>query len=143
MKIALCSSILASFLLVSGCAATGEAEDQWDLEEKEERISLDKILGKSKKQKESEELKARIERLEQGNNTTVDPSVNQLPTTTSRSSGGITPPSMNRSSSKPSTNPANSVSYQEWLNAKNGNSTEYKDFKEYQDWLEFKRQQKQ
>jgi len=48
---------------------------------------------------------------------------------------------MNRSTAGQSS--TNSVSYQEWLNAKNGNSDEYQKFKEYQEWLEFQRQQKQ
>ena len=133
-------------VFLSGCAITGEAEDKWDEEEKQPKISLNDILGKSKQKKENEELKARIERLERGTGATPsavvtnDSSINNVPPTTIGNAGGITPPSMNRSSASTSSN--GSVSFKEWQAAKNSNSDEYKQFKEYQEWLEFQRIQK-
>jgi hypothetical protein len=138
MKNILLFTLLISML--SACAATGPAEDQWDREEKEDKISIGSIFGKSKKsaptQAENEALRARIERLERqqglpAGDVSADP----------KSSSDITAPpplGTNTGGYQPSS-PQDSVSYQEWLRAKQSNSDDYKAFKEYQEWLEFQK----
>ena len=110
-------------LLMTACASTGPAEDQFDEEEKEAKINLDGILGKTAAKKkrekakaESDALRARIERLESGQ------------------SGGQ---QVGNANSRGSSN--GSVSFREWSNASEKGSSEYDEFKEYQKWLEFKR----
>lgn len=127
-------------LMLSACASTGPAEDLWDREEKEDKIDLGSIFkGKAKKgqqatQQENEALRARIERLERQQG---------LPASAATSPGGdiTAPPALGSSvgGAYQPANPQGSVSYQEWLRAKQSNSDQYKDFKEYQEWLEFQK----
>ena len=54
------------------------------------------------------------------------------------------PPSIGaQTRSEPQLPDNGSISYQQWLRAKQSNTEEYQDFKEYQEWLEFKKQQQQ
>ena len=96
---------------------------------------IDKAIGKggstTKTSKENEELRARLERLE-----------NQQAGIVTSPSGDITaPPSgaYRAPSNVGGSNWQNSKSYQEWKQAREGGSAEYKEFQEYRDWLEFKK----
>jgi len=130
-------------LMVSACGTTptGPAEDLWDREEKEDKINIGKIFGGDKKkkatEKENQELRARVERLERQQGV---PS--SAPSVPASSSSDITaPPALGTNTGRvyqPS-GPQDSVSYQEWLRAKQNNSSDYKEFKEYQEWLEYQK----
>lgn len=119
--------VLLPLVLMTACAATGPAEDQFDEEDKEPKIRIDGILGKSsakkkakaKSEAENKALRARIERLE--NDRRVGGASN---TNSSGSSNG-------------------GVSFREWSSAREKGSSEYDEFKEYQKWLEFKRYKEQ
>lgn len=123
---------LACVVMLSGCAITGPAEDQWDREEKEDRINLSGIFGGSKSastkkaEQENEELRRRIERLERGASS-APADANNAPANSAASvqQGGATSGS--------------SVSFKEWSNARQKGSSDYDEFQEYQKWLEFKK----
>lgn len=129
-------------VLFAGCTATGPAEDKWDREENEDKIAVKgvgKIFGKNDEvEAENEELKNRIERLEKAQGI---PPENK----TTAPSGDITaPPAITSQATQQSEiNPGDTVSYQEWLRARQQNNDEYKEFQEYKEWLEFKKQKEQ
>ncbi len=91
--------------------------------------------GKKKPSKEDEEIKARLERLEnqQNGNVQIQPAVTN--------SSDITAPPIGSTRTSPSAGASwqNSASYQEWKRAKEGGSSDYQEFKEYKEWLEFKK----
>jgi len=121
--------VLLPLMLMTACAVTGPAEDKWDEEEKEPKINLDGILGKSSAKKEArtkaenDALRARIERLENDR---------QAGATGNTSAGTSNSGSSN-----------GSVSFREWSSAREKGSSEYDEFKEYQKWLEFKKYKEQ
>ncbi len=99
-------------------------------------------LGNNKKsEKENEELRKRLERLE--NAQQGQPQTNNVPNTYQRNPNDITSPPVGGSSLAPSNvggvNWQNSASYQEWKRAKEGGTSDYKEFQEYKDWLEFQK----
>ena len=99
-------------------------------------------LGDSKdSKKENEELRKRLERLENAQGQA--PATNNAPTTYQRNPNDITSPPVGGSSQAQSNvggvNWQNSASYQEWKRAKEGGSSDYKEFQEYKEWLEFQK----
>lgn len=106
---------------------------------------ISKVIGGQKKKKtNNDELKARLERLErqqaQGGQTQA------LPAPTITSSSDITAPPIGSTRTSPNIGGAswqNSASYQDWKRAKDGGSSDYKEFQEYKEWLEFKKLQQQ
>jgi len=133
-------------LILSACSMTptGPAEDKWDQEEKEDKISFDSLLGsKEAESKENAELKARLERLERQQNAgTTAAAASYAP---KPSSSDITaPPAYSNQSTILAVDPAwqNSTSYAEWKRARQNKSGDYKEFKEYQEWLEFQKMKK-
>ena len=100
-----------------------------------------KILKKGNSKKTDKDIKARLERLErqqsQGS-TQVQPAITN--------SSDITAPPIGATRRSPNTNSTNwqnSTSYQEWKLAKEGGSSDYKEFQEYKEWLEFKKLKEQ
>ena len=135
------------FISLSACKVTGEAEDQFDEEDKEPKIGLGNIgIFKSKTKKENEELRARLERLEQAQQTGQTPVYQPA-----GRPGDITAPPVgggNRAplplpQQRPTISPEDAANFEEWKRARARGSSDYKDFKEYQEWLEFKKLQEQ
>ncbi len=119
-------SPLICILILTGCAATGPALDEWDIEESESKINVGALLNKSDTEEQSIEqnaaLEQRIEKLENQTEAKPEPE-------TAAAGVEATPSSDN-------------ASYQEWLQHKSDNSEEYKEFLEYKKWQEFQAQKK-
>ena len=137
------------FISLSACKVTGEPEDPFDEEEKEPRIDLGGIAGgifKSKARKENEELRERLERLENAQRTGNVP-VYQPTNTTNNGDitappGAVNAPVVNRQPSV-AISSQDSANFEEWKRARASSSNDYQEFKEYQEWLEFKKLKKQ
>lgn len=135
------------FFSLTACSlkATGPAEDPFDLEDKEPKLDLGSInILKSKTKKENEELRKRLERLENAQRTGV------TPTYQANSSSDITSPPIGGGNRTPTLqapraaiNPNDTASFEEWKLARSKGSDNYKEFKEYQEWLEFKKLKQQ
>ncbi len=144
------------FISLSACRATGEAEDQFDREDKDDpSLDLGNIgIFKSRTRKENEELRARLERLENAQRTGNAPVYQPTNTTNIRNKGDLTvPPSVGGGPvvNAPVVNQQPSIAissqdtanFEEWKRARASSSNDYQEFKEYQEWLEFKKLQKQ
>jgi hypothetical protein len=129
--------------IISGCAniKTEPADDGYDsnhrnggegwsngppdLSQRWLNKQIDQALGNSNSpSKEQSEVEARLERLENQQNGIVTAPSGDI--TSPPGSGGYRPAS-------------NSKSYQEWKQAREGGSQEYKEFQEYKQWLEFQK----
>ncbi len=136
--------VLLPLFLVTACASSGTPVEEPSSHHprKDKLTSVYKLNvgsifgGSSKKEKneveelkaENDELRAEIEKLKE-NNTSGTAAVAATPANNATLNSGSTD--------------SNSVSYREWLNAREQGSTEYQEFTEYQQWLEFEKQKKQ
>ena len=146
--------VILPIILVTACGTTtGPAEDPFDEEDKEPKISIGGILGgssrkaRAKAKAENDALRERIERLENARQAGGDANTNNASTNTNNTSNSSTanPNPVPSPSPAPvlrppgsSPNPS-SVSFREWSSARDKNSPEYDEFQEYQKWLEFKK----
>ncbi len=101
---------------------------------------ISKVLGgKKRSSKKDDEIRARLERLENQQNGNV-----QVQPATTNSSDITAPPiGSTRTSPNVGSSWQNSASYQEWKRAKEGGSSDYQEFQEYKEWLEFKKLKEQ
>ena len=109
---------------------------------------LNRQIAKLLKKKPAgdDEIKARLERLENQQNGTAQPQPQTQTQTITTNSNDITAPPVGNRRSFPNTggtNWQNSTSYQEWKNEKAVGSSDYKEFQEYKEWLEFKKLKEQ
>lgn len=141
--------VILPVILMTACASTGPAEDPFDEEDKEAKISIGGILGTSSKKSrakakaENDALRARIEKLEQDKQDARDESlqarIERLENNTQGGGNAGNSNSNNSSNNSVSRPGPDSVSFREWSKARDKGSSEYDEFKEYQKWLEFKR----
>lgn len=139
--------VLLPLFLFTACASNGTTVEPHELPRKDKvtgvfNFGLGSVFeGSAKKRAEkdaklkqqNDELRARIERLE---NNSQDNS-NQTNSSSSNST-------VNKAGGNRTTNPSNdAVSFREWSNARQKGSNEYDEFKEYQKWLEFKKYKEQ
>ena len=158
---------------VTACKATGGPESDFDREDQEPSLNVAKRVGNlftAKARKENQELRARLERLENAEkeaNVPVNQPANsdalksqtrkendelraRLERLENAQNQGNVPASQPAPIRRPaSANSGVSISqngatdFQEWKRARSSSSNDYEEFKEYKEWLEFKKLKKQ
>lgn len=98
---------LAAVFLISACAVTGPAEDQWDQEEKQDKLDLRKVIKDFSGKEEPKQPDV----------------VNPVVTEKSAPAGN-----------SDAADYQEFLQYQEWKQNRDGKTDSYQEFKEYQAW---------